>query len=83
MNASARVMERDGSIATRELHGELNSPEHVAAIEELSATRSPAMAELRHQIDRVATVDVPVLLLGESGAGKEFAARAPGLAADC
>ncbi|HEU5409584.1 MAG TPA: sigma-54 dependent transcriptional regulator [Candidatus Acidoferrales bacterium] len=76
MNASARVMELDGSIATRELHGELNSPEHVAAIEELSATRSPAMAELRHQIDRVATVDVPVLLLGESGAGKEFAARA-------
>ena len=79
MNASARVMELDGSVATRELHGELNHPsssEHVPALEELSATRSPAMAELRHQIDRVATVDVPVLLLGESGAGKEFAARA-------
>ena len=79
MNASARVMELDGSVATREPHGELNpssSPEHVPALEELSATRSPAMAELRHQIDRVATVDVPVLLLGESGAGKEFAARA-------
>ena len=79
MNASARVMELDGSVATRELRGELHpssSPEHVPALEELSATRSPAMAELRHQIDRVATVDVPVLLLGESGAGKEFAARA-------
>ena len=79
MNASARVMELDGSVATRELRGELNpssSLEHVPALEELSATRSPVMAELRHQIDRVATVDVPVLLLGESGAGKEFAARA-------
>jgi len=72
-------MELDGSVGTRELRGELNSPsslDHIPALEELSATRSPAMAELRHQIDRVATVDVPVLLLGESGAGKEFAARA-------
>jgi len=79
MNASARVMEFDGSVATRELRGEFNassSPEHVAALEELLETRSQVMAELRHQIDRVATVDVPVLLLGESGVGKEFAARA-------
>lgn len=78
MNASARVMEFDGSVATRELRGESNasSPEHVAALEELLETRSPLMADLRHQIDRVATVDVPVLLLGESGVGKEFAARA-------
>jgi len=79
MNASARVMEFDGSVATRELRGEFNassSPEHVAALEELLETRSPLMADLRHQIDRVATVDVPVLLLGESGVGKEFAARA-------
>lgn len=79
MNASARVMEFDSSVATRELRGDFNpssSPEHVAALEELLETRSPLMADLRHQIDRVATVDVPVLLLGESGVGKEFAARA-------
>lgn len=79
MNASARVMEFDSSVATRELRGDFNpssSPEHVAGLEELLETRSPLMADLRHQIDRVATVDVPVLLLGESGVGKEFAARA-------
>lgn len=79
MNASARVMEFDSSVATRELRGDFNpssSPEHVAGLEELLETRSPLMAELRQQIDRVATVDVPVLLLGESGVGKEFAARA-------
>jgi two-component system response regulator AtoC len=34
------------------------------------------MEELRQQVDRVAQVDVPVLLLGESGVGKEFVARA-------
>ncbi|HEV2617167.1 MAG TPA: sigma-54 dependent transcriptional regulator [Candidatus Acidoferrales bacterium] len=33
------------------------------------------MEELRKQVDRVAQVDVPVLLLGESGVGKEFVAR--------
>lgn len=37
---------------------------------------SPALAELRRQIARVAGSDVPVCLLGESGAGKELAARA-------
>src|SRR5690348_15863830 len=78
MNASARVMEFDSSVATRELRGDFNpssSPEHGAGLEELLETRSPLMADLRHQIDRVATVDVPVHLLGESGVGKEFAVR--------
>jgi transcriptional regulator with PAS, ATPase and Fis domain len=36
---------------------------------------SSALAELRRQIVRVAGSDVPVCLLGESGAGKELAAR--------
>lgn len=85
MNASARVMDFDSSVATREVRDGLSvtSPstpssaasDHVPALEELSPTRSPAMAELQHQIERVASVDVPVLLLGESGVGKEFAAR--------
>ena len=36
----------------------------------------PAMAKLRHFIDRVAGVDSTVLLRGESGTGKELVARA-------
>jgi len=47
-----------------------------APLEELRFTLSPAMEELRRQVGRVAQVDVPVLLLGESGVGKEFVARA-------
>ncbi|HEY6349393.1 MAG TPA: sigma-54 dependent transcriptional regulator [Candidatus Angelobacter sp.] len=36
---------------------------------------SPAMRQIRSQISLVAKVDVPVLLLGESGVGKEILAR--------
>jgi two-component system response regulator AtoC len=36
---------------------------------------SPAMAKICSSITRVARVDVPVLLLGESGVGKEVVAR--------
>jgi len=37
---------------------------------------SPAMEHLRQEIDAVATTDFPVLILGETGVGKELAARA-------
>ncbi len=43
---------------------------------EMRFTHSPAIEELSKQIERIAQVDVPVLLLGESGVGKEFFARA-------
>jgi DNA-binding NtrC family response regulator len=36
---------------------------------------SPAMRKIRAQVAQVAKVDIPVLLLGESGAGKEVLAR--------
>jgi two-component system, NtrC family, response regulator AtoC len=36
---------------------------------------SPAMKEIRAQVALIAKVDVPVLLLGESGVGKEILAR--------
>jgi two-component system response regulator AtoC len=36
---------------------------------------SPAMKKIRAQISQLAKVDVPVLLLGESGVGKEVLAR--------
>lgn len=39
------------------------------------STTSPAMAKLHERIERVAKVDAPVLLLGESGVGKEVLAR--------
>ena len=38
--------------------------------------RSPAMTGLRQQIRKVALVDAPVLISGESGSGKELAAQA-------
>lgn len=38
--------------------------------------QSSAMRTLRHQIDRVARTEASVLLLGESGAGKELVAQA-------
>jgi DNA-binding NtrC family response regulator len=37
--------------------------------------RSPAMQRLEAQIDRLAAVDLPVLIQGESGSGKEVVAR--------
>jgi two-component system, NtrC family, response regulator AtoC len=36
---------------------------------------SPAMRQIRTQVSLIAKVDVPVLLLGESGVGKEVVAR--------
>src|SRR5579864_324809 len=36
---------------------------------------SPAMTQIRSQLELVAKVDVPVFLLGESGVGKEIVAR--------
>jgi len=49
-------------------------------VEELGEDRyfiaaGPAMQVVRAQADRVAAVDVPVLILGESGSGKEVIAR--------
>jgi anaerobic nitric oxide reductase transcription regulator len=37
---------------------------------------SPAMERVRQEIDAVATTEFPVLILGETGVGKELAARA-------
>lgn len=83
MNASARVIDFDRSISTP---GHRNTTQPVTPMRtgvgeyppppvELSTSQSPAMIELERQVEMVAGVDVPVLLLGESGAGKEFVAR--------
>ena len=44
--------------------------------EELALWASPPMADVRHAIAEAARIDVPVLLTGETGTGKELAARA-------
>jgi DNA-binding NtrC family response regulator len=49
-------------------------------VEELSdelffVAASPAMRKIREQVSQVANVNVPVLMLGESGSGKEVVAR--------
>ena len=81
MNASARVIDFDRSVPGREPGALIpilkrDATDDPTRPDELFASFSPAIINLRHQIERVAGVDVPVLLLGESGAGKEFAARA-------
>ncbi|HEY6250815.1 MAG TPA: sigma-54 dependent transcriptional regulator [Candidatus Angelobacter sp.] len=52
-------------------------PEHFESLENdlFFLAASPAMRQIRSQISLVAKVDVPVLLLGESGVGKEILAR--------
>jgi DNA-binding NtrC family response regulator len=56
---------RQGPVATPDLEGR----------EELCGVESPGMKELRQLISRVAPADVNVLILGESGSGKELVAR--------
>lgn len=82
MNASARVIDFDRSLpgpevqdAASRIATKSGTGEYVPRPDELSPSLSPAMVELQRQIERVAGVDVPVLLLGESGVGKEFAAK--------
>lgn len=82
MNASARVIDFEQSVSGPGFKqgispdtGAFRTGKYVPGPQELSPSLSPAMLELQRQIERVAGVDVPVLLLGESGVGKEFAAR--------
>ncbi len=82
MNASARVIDFGRSVSGSEVRdiGPTIGTRSVTGgytprPDELSPSLSPVMAELQRQIERVAGVDVPVLLLGESGVGKEFAAH--------
>ena len=60
-------------------HAALRAASHAADAPRLDASiigHSPAARELLRQIRRVAKVDVPVLICGESGSGKELAALA-------
>ncbi len=52
-----------------------NSPESDSPPDEVIFGVSPAMAEIRRIIERAAGVNVPVLLSGESGTGKDLIAK--------
>ena len=53
----------------------LRARDGVAAPGRTLAARSPAMQEVVHLIDRVRSTDTTVLILGESGVGKELVAE--------
>jgi transcriptional regulator with PAS, ATPase and Fis domain len=61
-----RVADGDGVLATRLLRGECHGV----------VGRSPAMQQVFDEIERVATGSAPVLIVGETGTGKELIARA-------
>src|SRR5512146_2572315 len=51
------------------------NPDSDAPPQEVIFGVSPAMAEIRRVIERAAAVNVPVLLSGESGTGKDLIAQ--------
>jgi transcriptional regulator with PAS, ATPase and Fis domain len=55
----------------------VNSPAQVESLDDelFFVAASPAMTQIRAQVAQIAKVNVPVLLLGESGVGKEILAR--------
>lgn len=63
-------MESDRKRLTRE------HPEPAGDLESMLVGQSPAIRELRAEIRMLARVDTPVLILGETGTGKEVVARA-------
>ena len=62
----ARLADSDGVLATRLLRGECHGV----------VGRSPAIQQLFDEIEHVASGSAPVLIVGETGTGKELIARA-------
>jgi two-component system response regulator AtoC len=69
--AAARKRERDRA----EAEAQAAAPEEIASFHNLVGKSAP-MREAYRLLDRAAAVDATVLLLGETGTGKELAARA-------
>jgi transcriptional regulator with PAS, ATPase and Fis domain len=77
------VITRYADFVLRDHEGPVNQQQKVVEQEHIDTLEndlfflaaSPAMKQLRTQSSTIARVDVPVLLLGESGVGKEILAR--------
>ena len=68
--------ENEALLRQRPETGELADARHGAELKSSEITaRSPIMRQLLHELDTVAESDLPVLLLGETGVGKELLAR--------
>jgi len=75
--AIRRVLESGSKAMVRATNYTVKGPEVIEDLEDnlFFLAASPAMKQIRAQVALVAKVDVPVLLLGESGVGKEILAR--------
>jgi DNA-binding NtrC family response regulator len=69
------VQEIESVLERKRLRTEVANLRHQLGAETSLVGSSPAMAHLREAIARVAVIPSPVLILGESGSGKELVAR--------
>lgn len=72
MSAELKRLQTEVAFYRREIssfHNQGHGLDHIVGT-------SPAIERLKHQIARVASMDIPVLFTGESGTGKELAAHA-------
>jgi DNA-binding NtrC family response regulator len=67
--------EVDNAIERRQMIAEVMALRRYAADESALLGSSPAIAKLKDAIARVAPIPSPVLIIGESGSGKELVAR--------
>jgi two-component system response regulator AtoC len=61
-----------GSNPSKSDHGERRNP---VPPDDVLFGRSPAMTELRHRVEKISRTNIPILLTGEGGTGKEAIAR--------
>jgi DNA-binding NtrC family response regulator len=69
------VREVEGAMERKRLRAEVAALQRKLGVESSLVGSSPAIARLREAIARVAPIPSPVLILGESGSGKELVAR--------
>ena len=69
------VQEVEGALERKRLRGEVAALQRKLGAESSLVGSSPAITRLREAIARAAPIPSPVLILGESGSGKELVAR--------
>jgi two-component system response regulator HydG len=76
-NTDSMALRVERAVAFRRLNADLKNLRESAGVAPSSMVgSSPPMKKLRQMIDRIATTDAAVLIVGETGTGKELVARA-------